>query len=98
LIYAQGVSLTTAVLGPGWKDRVIVYENRNTAPDSGLCLEPHDLVASKLVAGREKDRQFAAALLRMQLVDPIVLLERIDALPVADAVKGRLGQWIGSRS
>ena len=47
------------------------------------------------VAGREKHYQFAAALLRMQLIDPTVLLERIDVLLVAEAA---LVQWIGSRS
>jgi hypothetical protein len=93
-IYAQGVSISTAVLGPGWRDRVVVYENANTAPGRGLCLEPHDLVASKLAAGRDKDFEFSAALLRVKLIDPAVLRGRIDALPVVDAVKERLGVWL----
>ena len=67
--YAEGVSTSTAVLGPGWEDRLVVFENESTKPGRGLCLEPHDCVAAKLAAGREKDFEFAAALLREQLVD-----------------------------
>lgn len=64
--YAQGVSVTTAILPAGWRDRLIVFETLETAPARGLCLEPHDLAISKLVAFREKDRDFAAAPLRCQ--------------------------------
>ena len=67
--YAQGVSTSTAVLGPGWEDRLVVFENASTKPGRGLCLDPHDCVAAKLVAGRDKDFEFAAALLREELVD-----------------------------
>ena len=67
--YAQGVSTSTAVLGPGWEDRLVVFENASTRPGRGLCLDPHDCVAAKLVAGRDKDFEFAAALLREELVD-----------------------------
>lgn len=39
------------------------------------CLDPHDLVA-KLAAGRPKDFDFTTALLRADLIDARVLIER----------------------
>src|SRR6185503_5838135 len=56
--YAQGVSETTATLPAGWKDRVIVIQNANTRQVRAHCLEVHDLLASKALAGREKDIDF----------------------------------------
>jgi hypothetical protein len=47
-----------------------------------------------LVAGREKDHAFAAALIRHKLVDPTVIAERIDMLAVTPAQRRRLKQWI----
>jgi hypothetical protein len=35
--YAQGVNTSTAVLGPGWEDRLVVFENASTKPGRGLC-------------------------------------------------------------
>jgi hypothetical protein len=56
--YAQGVSVTTAVLPEGWRDSVVEFVIPGTVPGRGLCLDPHDCVISKLVAGREKDLSF----------------------------------------
>ncbi len=44
------------------------------------CVEKHDLVISKLAALREKDKEFARALLDAGLVDVATLLERVDLL------------------
>ena len=49
--YAQGVSVSTAVLPDGWRDRLVVVETASTAPGRGYLLDPHDCVVSKLVAG-----------------------------------------------
>jgi hypothetical protein len=93
--YAQGVSVATAVLPEGWRDRIVVLDTPGTAPGRGLCLEPHDCVVSKLVAGREKDLEFAAALIRERLVDPAVLLARIGQLHDVDPrIVGRLKAWV----
>jgi hypothetical protein len=95
--YAQGVSVTTAILPEGWMDRLIVLDTPQTRPGRGLCLEPHDCVVSKLAAGRSKDHDFAKALLREGLVDATGLLERIDMLPdTSTAQKGRLRDWVMS--
>ena len=52
--YAQGVDHTTSKLPEGWEDRLTEICNRNTNGISGLCLEIHDLIISKLYAGRKK--------------------------------------------
>lgn len=78
--YAQGVSVTTATLPRGWRERLVPVESAATAPGRGLCLEPHDCVVAKLVAGRHKDVVFADALIRADLVSVATLAERVDAL------------------
>jgi hypothetical protein len=95
--YAQGVSVSTAVLPDGWRDRLVVVETASTAPGRGYLLDPHDCVVSKLVAGREKDYAFAAALIDTALIDPGVLAERIETVDVAPATRLRLRGWISSR-
>jgi len=44
-----------------------------------------------------KDRDFAGALLRENLVAPDILIERIDLLAVAPAVKDELRRWVAKR-
>jgi len=95
--YAEGVSVSTAILPTGWQERLIPLDTPSTDPARGLCLEPHDCVVSKLVAGRWKDRDFAGALLRENLVDPDILIGRFDLLPVTPAVKDRLRRWVAKR-
>nr|MDT0664120.1 DUF6036 family nucleotidyltransferase [Micromonospora sp. DSM 115978] len=92
--YAQGVSVSTAVLPAGWQDRLVRIATASSAPGVGYLLEPHDCVVSKLVAGREKDFAFAGALLRSQLVDLAVLGERIDTVAVPPEVRQRLRSWV----
>ena len=46
-----------------------MFEPPGAQPGRGLCLEPHDLAASKLVAGRIKDFEFVDALLRAGLIE-----------------------------
>jgi hypothetical protein len=63
-----------------------------------LCLEPHDLVLSKLAANRERDWEFAQETLDARLVEPSVLLERVGDLPVnselLDSITASLGGLI----
>lgn len=88
--YAQGVGPETAILPAGWRDRLVKIQNQNTDLKIGYCLDPHDLAASKLVAGREKDGQFVRTMLAHQLVDLETLRERIAQLPVLPSIKTRL--------
>ncbi|MFI6228500.1 DUF6036 family nucleotidyltransferase [Micromonospora echinospora] len=93
--YAQGVSVSTAVLPDGWRDRLVLVESENTQPGRGYALDPHDCVVSKLVAGREKDTKFAYALIRAGLVRPDVVADRIELLvDMHPLVMKRLRDWI----
>ena len=80
--YAHGVAVETAVLPAGWRERLIRVCNENTKGAIGWCLEVHDLAASKLAAGREKDLDFVSDLLRHQLATPEILAERTATLPI----------------
>lgn len=97
--YAQGVSVTTAVLPVGWQERTIDFVPPGAAPTRARSLEPHDCVVAKLVAGREKDFAFASALIRAGLVDPDVLVARLRDLPTAEqASVARLEAWVRRRA
>lgn len=86
--YGQGVSITTAVLPKGWEERVVAFEALDH-PEA-VCIDGHDLVVAKLVAGREKDFDFATALLKHGLVDAQTLKSRAKLLERPDAVKARV--------
>jgi len=79
--YAHGVGPETAVLPEGWKERAVVVTGAATQNVRALCLHPADLAASKLVAGREKDRQFVGALLRHGIVTREALGAAVRGLP-----------------
>jgi Nucleotidyltransferase of unknown function (DUF6036) len=90
--YAHGVGADTAVLPRGCEDRLIPIRNDNTNNVTGWCLEVHDLASSKLVAGRERDMEFLAVLLKKSLVHVNTLQERVRSLQSkADLAEQRLG-------
>lgn len=95
-IYAQGVSVHTAILPRGWEERLIVLESPNTHPGRGLCLERHDCVLSKLVRWEQRDREFASALFRAGLLETKTLSSRIDDLPdpVTEEHRDRIRAWL----
>jgi hypothetical protein len=97
-VYAQGVSVRTAVLPEGWRGRVVPWSNQSTGRARAAFLEPHDCVVSKLVAYREKDFAFAAAMMEHGLIDPLVVAGRIDLLPTSLdlRVKARLHSWLNA--
>ena len=78
--YAQGVDETTATLPKGWKGRLVKVSNDNTGGVVGYCLDPLDLVASKLAAGREKDLDFVKAFLNHGLAKPEEVAARVKLL------------------
>jgi hypothetical protein len=79
--YAHGVGPETAIVPEGAYERLVPISNENTQLSTGWCLEAHDLIVSKLAAGREKDLDFVASTLRHRLVEPARIAERIAALP-----------------
>lgn len=88
--YVDGVDMDGIVLPEGWQERLVVIDNPNTNGFRGLCLDPTDLAASKLAAGRPKDFEFVGILLRERIVDPQVLQQRVDALSSLDGERRNL--------
>src|SRR5574341_182857 len=95
--YAHGVGPKTATLPPGWEKRLIKVQNSNTNDNIGYCLDPHDLAASKLVAFRDKDKEFVRELLGHELIGRDTLLARIADLPVTQDHKTAVTSWIGQQ-
>jgi hypothetical protein len=89
--YAQAVGERTAVLPEGWQERLVAVP---TPAGRGLCLEPHDLVVSKYVAGRPKDRDYVRVALRQALVEASVLLERLALTPIDVEARERIARQI----
>jgi hypothetical protein len=56
------------------------------------CLEAHDLVVSKLVAGRKKDHDFIEALFRANVADLDVVQTRLGLLDLSRDEVERLRQ------
>jgi hypothetical protein len=92
--YAQGVGETTATLPRGWQERLVAVRNDNTRGSTGWCLEPHDLIVSKLVAGREKDLLFAEEAVRHGLVTVETLAARLRCTSVSDELRPHVEQRI----
>ncbi|WP_315636688.1 MULTISPECIES: DUF6036 family nucleotidyltransferase [Microbacterium] len=92
--YVDGVGPSTAVLPTGWQDRVVPVpaERLNGVKVVGLCLDPHDLCVSKIIANRTKDHEFVQELVDAGLIDSGTLLDRLaDVKPPVDVlvVNGR---------
>ena len=85
--YAQGVSEGTAILPAGWQARLVPIRNSNTRGATGLCIDTHDLVLSKVVAGREKDLRFLRDAATAGLVSRETLLTRLPTMAVQEAVR-----------
>ncbi len=88
--YAQGVGPETATLPQGWENRLVRVESPRTGGAVGLCLEIHDLVISKYVAGREKDMAFVRVAISHGLVDEATLGRRLESTPIGDELRERI--------
>lgn len=95
--YVQGVGQTTSVLPWGWRARVVTVTNSNTNGAVGLCLDPHDLCAAKLVAGRAKDHRFVSALLDAGKVDMATLDSRLELVDEQEPGRATARSWVRSR-
>ena len=78
------------ILADRWRDRLVAYRTPATGGTTALCLDPVDLVAAKLAAGREKDREFVTELRRTGLVALDAVVGRIGALPIPPEEVDRL--------
>lgn len=73
---------------------MVKIQNANTDLKIGYCLDPHDLAAAKLAAGREKDGDFVRVMLARGIAQPGILTERIERLPLAPERRANLAQWV----
>lgn len=95
--YAQGVGPETAVLPDGWQGRLVRLQNQNTDLKVGLCLDPSDLCAAKLAAGRDKDWVFVREALKHGIVSAETLAARVCTLPVEPGQRARLLAWVSAQ-
>jgi hypothetical protein len=86
--YAHGVGPETARLPRGWEDRRVRVDVpprlRSKRKPVAYCPEIHDLVLSKLAAGRPRDIDYAREARTHGLVDLAVLSERVSDLPLSE--------------
>jgi hypothetical protein len=99
----DGVDLTTSALPAGWRDRLVIVQNANTAAPggesqyAGWCLDKEDLCVAKLCALREKDQNFVAALFGARLVDRETILARLATVDERHhRAAERAGSWLRS--
>ena len=92
--YAQGVGEDTAVLPVGWRERLVEVCNPNTRGATGWCLDPHDLIVAKAIAGRPKDKRFIDAALAHSLVRAPLARERLASTATHDALSERAHRWL----
>ncbi|MBC8419912.1 MAG: hypothetical protein H8E10_15100 [Desulfobacterales bacterium] len=93
--YVHGISIESAKLPDSWDQRTVpISDPISTHGKTGLCIEAHDLAASKLAAYREKDKEFVRLLLIEKLINVKILTERIRTLKVKEQLRERLLQWV----
>ena len=92
--YVQGVTSKTPMYAPsGWKTRAIpIRVERYTA----WCMEAHDLVLSKLGAGREKDFDFARSAAELGLLQREELLLRLQGVACSDEHRRQISARINA--
>lgn len=92
--YAHAVGPETATAPAGWEQRLVPVSNPNTGGATGWCLEIHDLLLSKCVAGRERDWEFVEEALRHELADPDELCRRASDLPLSAERVESIGEML----
>jgi hypothetical protein len=79
--YVDPVDSRTAVLPRDWKSRLVNVSSPGTNGVTGLCLDPHDLFISKVAAWRDKDIEFAKAMIGHGMVEKDRLLVLASKVP-----------------
>jgi hypothetical protein len=94
--YVHGLPMEEAVALPrGWQARTKpIHDEISTRGKTGWCIEAHDLAASKLVAFREKDRDFVRVLLIEKMITVETLIERIHMLQIDEQRRQQILKWV----
>jgi hypothetical protein len=77
--YVDVVTPEIATLPSGWERRLKVLRLGNV---TAYCLEIHDLILSKLAAGRLKDLELAGVLFKLRIADAATVRRRIQRFPI----------------
>lgn len=91
-VYLDCADPALATFPDGWMERLMPFRTPRTGGVTAWCLEPHDLFVRKPVAWREKDQQFLRAMLQHKLAKPLIVLNRIEDLPVSPERRNKLRQ------
>lgn len=96
--YAHGVGPETAKAPAGWEERLVRVEVPPRPGEAGgavaLCLDIHDLILAKCVAGRDRDWEFARDGLAAGLVQIEELLRRAGDLPVSVSARAYIQKML----
>lgn len=93
--YIHSYPISSIKLPLHWENRVIeVADDVGKKGYVGYCLEPHDLAASKLVAYREKDRDYVRTLIVEHLIDPDELIACLETMDIDAEHLVRLQRWV----
>jgi hypothetical protein len=65
---------------PGWRERLVPIPGT----EGGFALEPHDLAATKLLVGREKDIALVRHLAITSRLSRLIVEERLAAIPKSE--------------
>ncbi len=91
---ADGVGPETAKLPDDWETRALHVKNAATGNATAICPNVHDLIVSKLIAGRPKDLEWIEHALDGALLDPRriePLLDKVACDPqILEAARNRL--------
>jgi hypothetical protein len=77
-IYADPLPPELPLVPTGWRERLVAHRLGDV---TALCLEIHDLIVTKLAAGRLKDYEFIAAIFLAKLAQAEEVLRRIQTFP-----------------
>jgi hypothetical protein len=98
--YAHGVGPETAKAPEGWEERLVPVRVparvRSKVSATAFCLEPHDLILSKLAANRERDWEFAKDALAAGLVEAEILVARAPDLPVDPELRASIASSLNA--
>ncbi|MBC5827937.1 MAG: DUF433 domain-containing protein [Candidatus Eremiobacteraeota bacterium] len=97
--YADGVGPETVVAPEGWQHRRVALTTRTLQGTEvrGWCLETHDLLISKYVAGRPKDLEYCSAVIRLAKAEKDLLLNRLKVITASDDILSGTPVFAGER-
>lgn len=89
-VYADPLPPDLPLLPEDWQQRLVIY---HVGDLKVRCLEIHDLIVSKLAAGRLKDYEFIAAVLMAKLASASEVQKRIQTFSDPHTQAGLLARW-----